>query len=61
MEQFLEPFMGYQLLHKVSKEDLRSYRLWLEKQGKKKRLSSQTVAHILSDARCFFRWCEDAG
>jgi integrase len=36
---------------------LRGYRLWLEAKG----LSSQTVAHILSDARCLFRWAEETG
>ena len=50
--------MGYMLLCKVTREDLRAYRLWLER---KRTISLQTVAHILSDARCFFRWCEDSG
>ena len=58
VETYLTPFMGYMLLQKVTREDLRAYRLWLEKQ---KEPSLQTVAHILSDARCFFRWCVDAG
>lgn len=49
--------MGYRLLTKVTKEHLRAYRLWLEKQGR----SVLTVRHILSDARCLFRWCEDSG
>jgi len=47
--------MGYKLLLKVKKDDLRAYRLWLEKQDKK----PLTVGHILADARCLFRWCED--
>jgi integrase len=55
---WLKPFMGYLLLRKVSREDLRAYRIWLEQ---KRSITLQTVAHILSDARCFFRWCEDAG
>ena len=57
VRDYLEPFLGYKLLSKVSKEDLRAYRLWLEKKCRK----PQTVAHILSDARCLFRWCEDSG
>ena len=57
VRDYLEPFMGYRLLAKVTKDDLRSYRLWLEKQGRE----VLTVRHILADARCFFRWCEDSG
>jgi integrase/recombinase XerD len=61
VKQFLEPFLGYKLLHKVTGEDLRAYRLWLEKQGKRKRLSPQSVKHVLSDARCLLHWAEDVG
>jgi len=43
--------------NRVKRDDLRRYRLWLE--GKK--ISQQTVAHILGDARCLFRWAEDSG
>ncbi len=49
--------MGYKLLVRVEKDDLRAMRLWLEKQGRK----LLTVRHILADVKCFFRWCEDAG
>ncbi len=54
---YLVPFFQYMRLAGVTPDDLRRYRLALEK----KPISRQTVAHILSDARCFFRWCEDAG
>jgi len=57
VRDYLEPFMGYKLLSKVTKEDLRSFRLWLEKRCR----SSVTVRHILADAKCLFRWCEDSG
>ncbi len=57
VRDYLEPNMGYRLLSRVEKEDLRAMRLWLERQGKK----PLTVRHILADAKCFFRWCEDAG
>jgi integrase len=57
VRDYLEPFMGYKLLSRVTKEDLRGYRLWLEKQGRQ----ALTVRHILADARCLFRWCEDSG
>jgi len=61
VEQFLSRYMGRMKVDSVTKEDLRAYRLWLEKQGIRKPLSPQSVAHILSDARCFFNWCEDSG
>ena len=57
VERYLERALGPKLVEKVSKGDLRSYRLWLERLP----LSPQTVVHILSDARCLFRWCEDMG
>jgi len=57
VRDYLEPFMGYKLLARVEKDDLRAMRLWLEKQGKK----PLTVRHILADVKCFFRWCEDTG
>jgi integrase len=57
VKRYLLPALGTRLVGKVSREDLRAYRLALEGQG----ISSQTVAHILSDARCFFGWCEDSG
>ena len=31
--------------------------MWLEGRA----IAVQTVAHVLADARCFFRWAEDAG
>jgi integrase len=55
--RYLEPFFKHRLVTSVSREDLRRYRLWL--QGQK--ISLQTVAHVLADARCFFLWCEDVG
>jgi integrase len=56
---YLGPFMGLKLVGKVTKEDLWEFRRWLETHERKVSLTS--VWHILSDARCFFRWCEDAG
>jgi len=54
---FLKPFMGSKAVTRVVPDDLRDYRLWIEK----RKLSMQSVSHILADARCFFRWAEDAG
>jgi hypothetical protein len=57
IKSYLEPYMGAALVSKVGTDDLRAYRVWLEG----KRLSAQTVAHILADARCLLNWCEQAG
>jgi integrase len=55
--KYLLPFLGSRLLSKIGTEDLRAYRVWLEG-----RVSTpQTVAHVLSDARCMFGWAEDCG
>jgi integrase len=54
---YLVPYFKYKPLASVTADDLRRYRLQLEQ----KPISTQTVAHILSDARCFYFWCEDAG
>ncbi len=55
---YLEPFMGHMLLGRVIGEDVRAYRLWLERNTK---LSLTSVSHLLSDCRCLFNWCEEAG
>lgn len=57
VKKYLVPALGWKMLDRVAADDLRGYRLWLE--GKP--ITAQTVAHLLSDARCFFGWCEDAG
>ena len=59
VRDYLVLFLGEKPIARVTGEDLRSYRLWLEEPGRG--LSPQTVVHILSDVRCFFRWAEDAG
>jgi integrase len=56
---YVSPFFGLKLVGKVSREDLWEYRRWLETH--ERQLSPTSVWHILSDARCLFRWCEDAG
>ena len=57
VRDYLVPFLGEKPIARVTRENLRAYRLWLEE----KALSPQTVVHILSDARCFFRWAEETG
>lgn len=57
VRDYLEPFLGQVLLHKLKKDHLRSYRLHLEGTH----LSRQSVRHLLSDARCLLNWCEDTG
>jgi integrase len=58
VRQYLEPFMGHVQLDRLSGEDVRAYRLWLERSTK---LSATSVWHLLADCRCFFNWCEEAG
>ena len=54
---YLAQFLGHRHLSRLTGGDFREYRLWLEQKG----LSPQTVAHVLSDARCFSRWCDAEG
>ena len=58
VEMYLDPCLGDRLLQRLTRDDLRGYRLYLERLG---HLSPQSVRHILADARCFLRWCEDSG
>ena len=53
VETYLVPYLGHRLLFRLTGDDLRGYRLYLEKLGK---LSPTTVRHILADARCFLGW-----
>lgn len=57
VKKYLEPGIGHLRLCRLSREHVRSYRLWLEK----KPISLTTVGHILSDVRCLLLWCVDAG
>lgn len=56
VRDWLDEFMGAKTLDRVKSEDWRRYGNWLGQKGK----SPQTVKHILSDARCFMNWCEEA-
>lgn len=57
VRDYLARFLGHKLLGRLGADDIRAYRLWLEKQ----RLSPQSVKHVLSDLRCMLNWCEDSG
>lgn len=57
MRDYLVPQLGHVLLHRLTAESIRSYRLALERT----RLSPQSVRHVLSDFRCLLNWCEDSG
>lgn len=57
VRDFLVRRLGHLRLGSLSREDIRAYRLWLERQD----LSALSVRHILSDCRCFLRWCEEDG
>ena len=58
VRDFIVPFFGHMLMERVSREDVRSFRLWLESRTQ---LSATTVWHVLSDVRCLLHWCEDSG
>ena len=58
VRQYFEPFMGHLQGDRVTSEDFRAYRLWLERSTK---LSPTSVSHLLADCRCMFNWCEEAG
>jgi integrase len=55
---YIEPFFGHMPVERVTREDVRSFRLWLESRFT---LSATSVGHVLSDVRSLFNWCEDAG
>ena len=55
---YIDPFFGHMLVERVTREDVRSFRLWLESRTT---LAVGSVWHVLSDVRCLFNWCEDAG
>ena len=57
VRKYLAEFMGHKPLVAVKPDDLREYRMWLET----KDLKPLTVAHLLSDVRCFLNWCVDMG
>jgi integrase len=58
VRDFFDPFLGQVLLERVTREDVRAFRLWLERTT---RLRVTSVWHVLSDLRCLLNWCEDAG
>jgi len=67
-ETYLKAFMGDVPAAGATKDTLRQYRAYLEGLTVKAedgtetpRLHAQTVAHILSDARCLFLWAHDMG
>ena len=57
VQKYLDPFMGCHRVADVRPDEMLRYRVWLPSQG----IALQTVAHVLADARFFFRWCEEAG
>ena len=58
VRDYVEPFFGHMLVERVSGEDVRSFRLWLETRTA---LSVGSVWHVLSDVRCLLNWCADSG
>jgi integrase len=58
LDNYLLEFMGHMPFANVTKEDVRAYRLWLEKVNNG-RLKPASVKHILSDLRCIMNWAVD--
>jgi integrase len=58
VRDYLGPALGRMSLESVGREDVRSYRLHLERDTQ---LSVLTVSHLLSDLRCLLNWAMDAG
>ena len=58
VRDYIVPFFGHMLMERVTREDVRSFRLWLESRTQ---LSATSVFHVLSDVRCLLHWCEDSG
>ena len=52
-KRFLLEFYGPVDLSRVTRDSVRRYRLWLEKQS----LKPLTVVHVLADLRCLLNWC----
>jgi integrase len=57
LRDYLLPFIGHKPLANVTKDDVRAYRLWLEKDG---HLKPASVKHIMSDLRCLMYWAVDS-
>ena len=56
--KYVAPYFGHMLLERVTGEDVRAFRLKLERSSG---LSVTSIWHLLADVRCLLRWCEDAG
>jgi len=56
-KRYLSPALGSIALGRLTEDDLRAYRLHLERAE----LAPQTVGHILSDVRCMLGWCVRCG
>lgn len=54
---YFVPYFGPKRVDRLTAQDLRRYRLWLEKFD----IAPVTVHHILADARCILNWVEGTG
>ena len=57
VELYFLKFFRYRELTSITADDLRRYRIFLERHD----IAPQTVFHLLADAGCFFNWCVDSG
>ena len=56
IRDYLNPFMGEDPIQGVRPDDVRAYRVWLERRD----LAPRTVRHLLADARCLMNWAVDS-
>jgi integrase len=57
VERYIMQFFTGVRISDLRSEQVRSYRLWIERKG----VSTQTVKHVLADLRAMLRWAEDDG
>lgn len=55
VERYLLPMLGKRVARRLRGDDVRRYRLWLERQG----LKPNTVTHVLSDLRALLLWASE--
>ncbi len=70
VRDYLDPILGHVLLNRLTANHVAQYRIKVQESAfeevtgerarrRTRRLSVQSVRHILSDLRCLLNWCED--
>ena len=70
VRRYLVPTLGQVLIHQLTADHIRQYRMWLEQQHVRRGLwrrerpellKPQTIVHILGDLRCMLIWAVECG